>query len=132
MGAKPRAGCSWVPPNCSSEAQEISSSLEPDRSSCKHSLDNEVVSSSTRKVSVRVCPRVAPMAERCTSEGQASSRVSPLGPGSDSCASESHVSSSKRGACNSFHDKAGCSRLTGWAKRATPDYLFGTPKNPSC
>eukprot|EP00971_Amphidinium_carterae_P249647 4955171-Amphidinium_carterae.1 len=52
--------------------QEISSSSELDRSSCRHSVDNEVVSSSTHEVSACVFPRVpslVPVSEGCTPEG---------------------------------------------------------------
>eukprot|EP00971_Amphidinium_carterae_P262445 5205929-Amphidinium_carterae.1 len=53
MEAEPRAACNSVPPNFASKTQEISSSSELERSSCKHA-DNEVVSSLTPKVTVCV------------------------------------------------------------------------------
>eukprot|EP00971_Amphidinium_carterae_P082566 1633328-Amphidinium_carterae.1 len=39
MEAKPGAAGNWVPPNCSSEAKEVSSSSELGKSSCKQSVD---------------------------------------------------------------------------------------------
>eukprot|EP00971_Amphidinium_carterae_P183572 3643817-Amphidinium_carterae.1 len=71
MEEKPRAACDWVPPKCSSETQEISSSSELGRSSCKHSVDKELVSSSTFKVPTCVLPRLSPLVlapEDCPSD----------------------------------------------------------------